>query len=366
MTLNIENFVWLLLPYLLLSTQPSFAQNKILDSSTSEPIAYVHIVSENGTLLGLSNIKGYFNPLEIKEKFKLKATDSIELSHISYSNIRITLGSLLDNKLVEMHPSVLFLEDTKIFPLSKNRKILVLKGYFRSYQLNDNRLKAFMDGIVEYYIYPSVTRGLRVKVIECRNYINLSVGYVGNRTGPPYIEKKTILDDVKRQNLLSTINLNEHKVLLNIDSIGNLSFNSQSKTLSINIDYITPEKAYTKTLLGYTAKFLNYSVTEVYTVDEENWNKKSNLLKRYEYRKQLVSNNQSKDKFIEVESTHEFYVLESYYLSKKEMKKIKTFSFFGPRKTKYVNHYWENLEQQGINPIPNFIKDLFDKILLLH
>ncbi len=85
-----------------------------------------------------------------------------------------------------------------------------------------------MDGIVEYFI-PTNGRNIKISLLENRTFRNpklyekklknkgLSTATTGDRTGPLYIQKKTILDELSNIKL-SELTKNSKNILMKNDT----------------------------------------------------------------------------------------------------------------------------------------------------
>lgn len=317
---------------------------------------------ENGRVLGETTINGTFDFGK-----KLKDNTLIELSHISYKNLIITYKQLTNKKVVELHENTNFLQEITINSKT-NKEYLVLKGYFRSYQLDDNIPKSFSEGLVEYFI--PLNRGrLKVNVISTRSfkneniYKNSKLGRKkriksGDRTGPPYISTKTILNQEK----IKLNSIKENGMIIKENDTVGVVYKDFLNT-SVLLDVISPKNKYTKSLLGFKTEFVNLRIKESYINKSKKWNDKSNLIHRSEYRKQYAYYKKNKLP-IKIESYHDFYVLEKKYISKKEIKRLETSSFFGARKSSYKRKFWLDEKLKNIPKLPTFIKSLLNTKLI--
>lgn len=354
-----------------------FCQIKIVDSKTKTPIPQVHIVSENGVLFGISTINGVLNIDKIRDEFSIHEDHLIEISHISYRKKKIYWRELVKNKYLELNLNSLTLNTVTVSAKKSSPNYLVLKGYFRSYQLDNNTPKAYMDGIVAYFIPLHKSKSLKVKVLENRTFRNpelfetkikskgVYTATTGDRTGPPYIEKKTALNELKNYSFIDSTKFT-CKILVGKDTLGVLQHDSLLNTFIINIDITSPDRAYSRSLLNYTTKFDVFSISERYASITSEWNKKSNLVTRTEYRKQFVSHKKALKAPIKVESYHEFYVTEASYSSTSEFKAKKAGSYFGSKKTAFSTNFWINLESHNIPKLPDFINNLLGQELQMY
>jgi len=344
-----------------------FCQTQIIDAKTKKPIPYVNIISKKGVVLDVTDINGFIFTKNINNEFDIKNIDIVEISHISYKNIKIKWQKFLKKKYLELSENTIKLNGVTVEANKSDKDYLILKGYFRSYQLDEHLPKAYMDGIVEYYIpLHQKHKRLKINLIENRTFRNPEVynskSITGDRTGPPYIEKKTVLYELSSYNIIDSTDC-RCKILTQIDTVGLITYNTLPKNIRVDIDITSPERAYTRSFLKNTVKFINFSVSEYFSSKVSQWNRKSNLIARTEYRKQLCSHKKWQKIPLLVESFHEFYVLEKRYASKTEVKKKKLSAFFGYRETNYSTQYWKNLESYGIPNAPDYISDLLGKSL---
>tara|TARA_B100000767_G_scaffold30658_1_gene26339 strand:+ start:28 stop:1101 length:1074 start_codon:yes stop_codon:yes gene_type:complete len=331
-------------------------QIKIIDNTTLKPISMVYVISSQGSIFGVSDING----LIAINKSLINNTEKIELSHTSYQKKIINTKNFSKLLIIKLKENITILNEVTISSKINKPDYLVLKGYYRSYQLDNNIPKAFSDGIVEYYISINNNRKLKFNLLENRSFKNNLLFdriykkkeiNTENTTGPPYIEKKILLKELKND----IVYQNNDSVILNANNtiIGYKTLNPKNKTIKIHIDLNTPERSKTKKLLNRTFKFTNVFITETY---KSNLDNKSNLLSREKYVKRII-HQKNKDSVI-VESLRQFYVLEKKYASKIELKHTPTSSYFGPHKTKYSTKYWENLKQYNIPELPESISKL--------
>ena len=364
--------------FLIICFNQGLGQVNIVDSTTKKPIPYVYIISDKGVLLGFSDINGFIDTKKIEIEFGIKKTEIIEISHISYDNKKMNFETFVKNKILYLSQNTISLNEITIKAKKSSIDYLVLKGYFRSYQLDNSVPTAYMDGIVEYYIpLKRKTKALKCNIIENRNYRNPQLFnkkisnkgkkalLIGDNTGAPYIEKKTILNELSNYKLIDSTE-NFGKVLVNNDTIGRIRFDTPIEQIKIDIDLISPERSKTHTILNTSIKTENLSVSELYSSKTSKWNKKQNLLVRTNYIKQRVFSKKAKEDSIKEETFSEFYVLEKYYLAKSEFKKKNTFSYFGSRKTNYSTKFWENIEKLGVPKLPYFIDNQLGKTLEIY
>lgn len=356
---------------LFLCSIKAHSQVKIIDEAHN-PIPYAYIISSRGVVEGISDLNG--NIAFDKNNTSVHERDSIEISHISYKRKKLIWNDFISKKQISLIENKLTLKDV-IVRAKKTDEYLVLKGYFRSYQLNGKIPCAFMDGIVECFILVNKkSNRLRLHLIENRTFRNPDLydlklkrngGTAGDRTGPSYIISKNILSELEGYRLIDSTDL-DCKILYKNDTIGKICNNVSQNQFKVVADVISPKRSYSRSLMDYHVKFVWHTVTEIYKKTAGTvWDNQSNLLTHIEYQNQMVSQG-TKMKPVQVESIHEFYVLEKRYIQKSEIKNINMSGFTGPRGTKLVSTFWEKLEEQGIPETPDYINKLLGKTLVMY
>lgn len=120
---------------------------KILNSE-NKPYSGVQVFTDLGNLLGLSNTEGVFefNKKELVEmnveKIILK-TDETDIYECSLENIP---------KIIQLNRKEKEVLIPEVILSKKSFNYFTVKGYIRSWQLNNNKLVKYGDGIVEYHI----------------------------------------------------------------------------------------------------------------------------------------------------------------------------------------------------------------------
>ncbi len=159
--------------FLILTLIGNFAigQTHIIDKQDHSPIPFAQLFSEGGRLVGTSNINGIIDVSNLS-KFVYKSTNVIYIQHISYNNLSVPYDSLKNTDTLYLNEKPVFLPEVTVTAKSAKPDILVLKGYFRSYQLEDSVPKYYVDGIVEYFISLKNKKPLKMKVLDHRSYRN--------------------------------------------------------------------------------------------------------------------------------------------------------------------------------------------------
>ncbi|WP_421920453.1 hypothetical protein [Marinifilum sp.] len=344
----------------------SFGQTVLIDTDTHSPILFAHVVSENGNLLATSDLNGI---IEIDADNSAQC-DSLIVQHISYKSIKISYEDLNANDSVFMIKNTHILAESIV--MSSKPEIIVLKGYYRSYELDDNIPKYFTDGIVEYYIPVKNEKKIKMRIIENRSYCNnVLVQAEKKRTnmivmrlaGIPRIVHGSILKTLSKKNYkVRDISKNIIEITKDSSVVGIVERNFGDSTVLLNLDFIAPKKHETRTLFNYTSQITSNELTEIYPNIKLSLLSTKDILRRKKHR--LILFKHKKDnKSVKLEGIDELYIFNRSYISKEEFKLIKSSSYAFPESTSYTNEYWKNLGQYDIPYINANIENLIGKIL---
>lgn len=91
-----------------------------------------------------------------------------------YQNQVVTIDDFNNNTVFKMNPIVNALKEVVVSNKKEKNQYLVLKTYVRSFQINNDRVHYFMDGIVEYYISLK-TKKVKLKFLSNRSFENKSI-----------------------------------------------------------------------------------------------------------------------------------------------------------------------------------------------
>jgi hypothetical protein len=361
-----------LLFLILLSVQTAFTQVKIVDNKTGEPISFAHMIISDGKLIATSDVNGNVLTSDIS---KISNIDSskITIQHVAYENIELTLKELKQLTEIRMKERTILLPEVSISP-NKKYDYVVIKGFYRSYQLNNGIPKYFTDGIVEYYI-PQKGNNLSFRLLEHRSFRNKKlieslknrpVSVVMKLAGIPYIESGVLLNDIKSKYTLKEVNAGKEIILSNT-KIGFIQENPEKQIVQINIDKVAPKNEITYSLFGNTSRIKNIDVTEnYYSVDFKNLSKDL-LESRKEYRKLYFKNKKdSEDELIE--GIHEFFTIKISYITKKEFKTIRTEIDTSLKEShSFESDYWINVPKKYNFPLlSEQIENEFNKSLIMY
>lgn len=356
---------------LFLFYQSSYSQLKIVDGKTGEAVAFAHLMIEGGKLGTASDINGIVSIPEIEEKAK-NSSAAITIQHLGYDNLEISLQELKQLQLIQLNERDIILPEVTVSP-ANGYDYIVLKGYFRSYQMDNRELKYYTDGIVEYY-FPRKGKKFQIDLIEHRSFRNQElIDQMKKRStmvtvvsaGIPYMNGNTIIDDLDKKYIFADT-ANRQEILKNNSKVGYSKKNSSEGTVQVNIDRILPEKEEVHSLFGYTSRIQHIEITENYLSDDVQNLRIDDLESRKEYREIFYSHKKDSAEVI-IEVIHEFYVIEKKYVTKKETKGIKLSSFSGLRESNsYTHEYWKNLDRYGVPPLSRQIEDELENSLTMY
>jgi len=345
------------------------SQITIVDSKSKLPIPFVQITIENGQFAAISDLNGKIS-LDTLKHLNLNANCKLTLQHISYNNEVVTFESLKKMSAVLMNERIVNLDEVIVKPIKFD--FIVLKGYFRSYELDDNEIKYYTDGIVEYYVpvkggstkfNPLEYRTLRNKLLVDKQIYHTATVII-KVAGFPDIEAGKLVKEIKAKYKLRDTEYGK-EILLKDQKVGAVKKN-KNDILQIDIDKIAPKKEEIHSLFGYTSRIENINISEDYSSDSFDWIDMSELVSRKEYRKFYFKHKSDKKETL-YECVNEFYTIGVNYTTKSEIKKLKLSTDRTLREShQYLGNYWENLKKYGIPTISEQIVSEFGKSLIMY
>jgi len=363
---------YIFLIFILTVVQNTFSQIKIIDNRSGEPIAFVYIIVESGKLAATSNLEGDVLLSDIENSTENK-NSSILLQHVAYNNLYLTLDDLKKKSTIKMTERVVPLNEVTIRP-QKKYAYIVLKGYYRSYQLDNSIPKYFTDGVVEYYL-PLRGNNFKYRLLEFRSYRNQSLldqqklrttTVTMKLAGVPYIKPGALISELNAKYTLKDVRSGCKEIFKENSKVGTISNLTNNQRIQIDIDKIAPKKEEVHSMFGYTSRIRNIDITENYFGSSFDEVDASQLESRKEYRKIFFKHKKDKEETL-IEGIHEFYTFEIQYVSKSETKKIKLSSDTSLREGhSYSRNYWEDLEKYSIPPISKQIESEFSKSLTMY
>ncbi len=311
--------------YLLIQYIPLIAQVRLLDKVTGKPIAYASVLSK-GKLMVESDKQGYLPSSVVNNR-------TVSIQHLSYQTLDTVLTQ--NTKTLFLSPLSYTLQGVNVNPSSEDEYIK-LTGLYRSYELDNNLIKYYTDGIVEYYIPCESTKKIRYRLLQWRSFYNKKlkdpkafIKVVGvSAPGVPTLENP-LHDDIR---------VNGDCVQKGDDVVGFIRNDSVQQAYFIYIDQLAPLKEKRFSFLGNKICFKKLNYAAVYNDKACTW---MNLKNMRAYNKMEIQ--KKKRTPVTIESNYEFHVTDIQYVSSKDIKKLKLekdYSF--PKSHSYTALYWNN------------------------
>lgn len=341
---------YLSLILLLFISFSAFGQIVLLDNENKTPVAFAHVISGSGNLIATSNFDGVIK-LDTINKYDNR---SLIIQHISYENLELIEGEMYRRDTVFMSKKMFVLPD--VIVKSGKIDVLVLKGYFRSYELDNNIHKFYTDGIVEYFIPVAKEKIVKMRLVEYRSYRNNTLiqkekqrtnTVVMRLAGVPRIGDNSIINAIKKDYDIKSVSKNYIEITKDTAVVGTIKRDLEDNTIHLNIDFIAPNESESKTLFNYTSIITNNELTEIYPDYGLSELSLKDLLRRKKHRKIFFKHKNDND-FEKLEGVDELYIFDKYYINKNEFRKITSSSYAFPESSSYSIEYWKDLSQYNI------------------
>ena len=352
------NFIFLFL----LNSYFTVGQLVILDKKDRSPIPFVHFLSTKGNLIATSNLEGIVVFNENHDN------DTISVQHLSYHKLKTSIGNLKIKDTIFLEEKVNLLSEVIIKPRN-NRSVIVLKGYFRSYEINDNTPKFYTDGIVEYYIKRN---NVKMKLLDYRAYENEElVKREKQRTNMvvmrlatvPRINHNTIRDAIKtKKYTIENVAADIMEIRKESSVVGTIKHDNSLNIITLNMDFIKPNDSNSKTLFNYTSKIVNNVLTEIYSNENNDKISIKSILGIKGYRR-IFFKHKKDDLFTELQGITELFIIKKSLFNKDDYKKIKSSSYAFPESTSHTYEYWNNLKEFNIPELNENIERTIKKTL---
>lgn len=181
--------------------------------------------------------------------------------------------------------------------------------------------------------------------------------------GIPYIYSQTVLQELDKSYLLKRLSEHEYAIRRDSSVVGIVRISKLLNKIQVGVDLIAPQKAKTEKLFNYISKIAHIDITANYSFQKLSDLSKENLESRKAYRRVYFKHKKDK-KFTEIDVIDEFYVLKKWYLSKVDLRNIKTSTDFGlPESTSYTYDYWKSLDKNHIPKLNENIENLLGTTL---
>ena len=321
----------------------------VVDSTSNDPVPYVEVFTDDGKYIGGANDKGIIE-LTVIDKIRLvNETANLVFGQMAYNKRTFTKAEALAVKTITLTPKFINLEDAIVTP-NKNA-LVILSGYYRSYQLRGDKLEYFADGNIE--IVYDQKKSLHKRLAE-RSWFNKNMPPRSNfsidMVGPPIPDIKTITELEKGQkNIIYSLSKSiENKNISLIEVLKNDSENVRSIKVFGNTSIIN----------FYKEKFI------FKTSDPKN--NGIDFLDYYSINKHLRFKCKECDDFQDYSMQSEFFVTDVKYsntISKKEYSRFEGY----PKYSHFKDEYWKEAEKHRLfQPLNEKIKELLKSQLTMN
>lgn len=288
----------LLLFILFLLPIKDYAQFKLLDSKSHQPIGYASIFNSKGALLSNTDTNGLF--------FVKNGIRNISISHVAYTNKDINLDTLKGN-IVYMDAKEQRMAEVHV--ATKRPEYVVFECYFRCPQFYNSKLEYYRDGIALYFVKLK-NRHINHSVITSRYLVDENIrkeeevkgSKLSYRPPIPYLEFCALNKKMEHQQTSCLIDSLSSSVTLNFDGLlpdTVLSFNfgkyhqQLKKSYTSEVYKLNPDRlSYTDFVSGRWARQMIIScknITKIFNQWEEVYVTKVSYANRQDL-KNLINN----------------------------------------------------------------------------
>jgi hypothetical protein len=324
-----------------------------IDKLDRKPINGIQIFSENGSLIGNSNSKGEFE------------LDKSILKESGFKNLMVYDDNYLSVEYnIDEIPQIISLEKIKSYELEPviiikklSEKYYTIKGYFRSWQLVNNKLVKYGDGLIEYHIpYKNSNNdfdtGIKKYITEYRTFKTDSIKQKSRIISISRFDSYLVCQIPKRDILARGWKL--YKTELTKDSlysifegkqnVGYVKYDRNNNAAEINVSESFEDSDAIKFLFWkFSASYTN---TEKWTGEDETRHLNYSFISE----KNIVK---SKEKNNAVETINEIFIDDKLIYNDKTPEKSKT--YIDKDRSFYTSKYWE--EQIKKHPLPSAINE---------
>ncbi|MCG8184436.1 hypothetical protein [Tenacibaculum piscium] len=350
------------------------AQIKIIDATSKKGISFVEIYTSKGDLIGLTNIDGKINKKSI-QLIKQSTTRYIYFNHLTYQELKISKEKLLTIKEIKLKGNTFILNEVVLEPNKRKRKrknkYIKIDGFYRSYQINNDILKYYTDGVATYYLPIGKNNTIKNKIIHSRSFINEKL--INNEkkrvntvsmvmAGIPRPDKELTISNLrnKKYNIA-----NNREFITDLDNlkVGTIQTNQHKKLTSLKIAFIHEDKPIKKKMFNYISIRKRHNGFAYFKTLHRDSLHLNNLLYHKEIRN-INFKHKKDDNFEDIKVLHEFFVTKIELIEKVKSKKTsKWFGFY--KKGNYSKQYWKEFQNhQFYNPLPTSIEKQLGKELI--
>ena len=251
---------------LFLLSGKAFSQIYIINAENGEKISFAHIFSSDGLYNAVSDMNGCISKRDVDELKNNKET--LYISHISYQTKELQPSDLKQGCTVTLTSSTIQLPELQIFAPKVKYDYMRIDGFFRTSQMENNRVKYFADGFISYYI-PRKGNRVRIQLKEYRLFRNqtlvdsvetkaISIGYPPN---VPFLTAKSILDDFDDDGFSLLTKDNGEDIVKNGVNAGRVTYDSN--LVVVSVDKILQEKVKMNHFMGYIIQLQQNQIIDI-------------------------------------------------------------------------------------------------------
>lgn len=322
-----------------------------IDKLDRKPINGIQIFSENGSLIGNSNIQGEFE-LD-KSILKESGVKNLMFYDDNYLSVEYNIDEI---------PQFISMEKMKSYELEPvviikklSEKYYTIRGYFRSWQLVNNKLVKYGDGLIEYHVpYKNSNNdfdtGIKKYITEYRTFkidsIKQKSRIISISSFDSYLDcqipKRDILARGWKRYKTELTKDSLHSIFEGKKNVGYVKYDKNNNAGEINVNESFEDSDAIKFLFW---KFSgNYVTYEKWTGEEET----RHLVYSFSSEKKIVK---YKEKNNAVETINEIFIDNNLIYNDKIPEKSKT--YIDKDRSFYISKYWE--EQIKKHPLPSAI-----------
>lgn len=337
-----------------------FAQINLADSVTNEPVVGATVYSDKGLFIAMSDEKG---KIDI-DSLKKVDISQVTIQHVAYENMILSYEAFTMSNRIALTPRNIEIKEVVVSDRSQ-ADYVVLKGYFRTHDLLNDKSRYFYDGLIAYYIPLKKKGKVRFQLLDYRLFaneesVNEFVRIFGKIfSEPPRIVRiglESVVKDLPKGNVL--IAEGDRRVIKR-DGL-NLGFvqHTKSGNTQVYFDRVPPQSVIKRKLFRLRGELHRGLTIENYSHTDLDNPAIENLISR------VISDVGSIQRkkaygYIPMENFSEFYVTERSYLSEQEVKDMEgsfTRSIYLEEKSKYTKAFWEDLKGYNIPPLAEGVR----------
>ncbi len=363
--------IYEIIDFILLSLIPfiGYSQSYLKDNQTKEIIPEAYILNKKGQLIGKSNQEG---KISLFSSFR-HYTDSLVIKHIAYKPFHSTGKKLQNIKILFLEQRINKLPEITI---STDYDYTIIKGYFRSYQINDLTPVYYADGIIEYYIPKKEKKKIKYRLLNNRSFknnkyleneikrsITLSTKTAGIFNYAyywlPYRKSDYFFEKLTTQRDTIIIKNNDK------ENSGKALIDRKNNRTIIFYDCLYPKKEKKNSLFGYTSIIKHMIFSELLNTSNINNSRISQMASCKMFR-QIDFKYKKEKNFTRIDAIDEFYTLEIRRIRKKNINKKELLSSYTliPTQNK-EDMEWLKDYNEKIPPLEKSIQKQFGKQLIL-